>query len=453
MNPTPPPTVLVVDPDVESRASLVRELEGGGIPTRIAANGEEALGLLATWSVEVVLLELGLAQSPALEWLGRIRQEEDAPEVVVLVAPGRLTTAMEAMQLGAYDYLSHPVHPRELLLVVRRAWERRSLRLENLRLREQRQRDATPPAVVTRDPQLRQVLEEAARSAQTDGGILISGEPGSGRGLLVRLIHALSPRGSGPLVTLDLSGSPGHLHEVKLFGQDPSSLSGGGERRRLGGLEMADRGTLELREPESMYPRSQAHLLDVLETGAYHRLGGARQLPLNLRIIAVTRRSGAELQESGELLPGLLRRLATTALAIPPLRARRGDIPLLAGHFIRTLPGGGADRTLSPEAVAILSRHPWPGNVRELKAVMGRALLLAPQGKITPEAIPLTGPPPMDESASASGILSLEDLERRHIKAVLDHTGWHRARAAEVLGVSPSTLYRKIRRYGLSAAS
>lgn len=456
MPPDPPIRVLAADDDEAQRLLLRHHLADSGFEVEMVEDGLEALEALEEGSYDVAILDLLMPRADGIDVLRRIAGEQDRPEVIVVTAHGTIETAIEAMKLGAYDYITKPHRPEELILLVRRAWERRRLSRDNRRHQAREARDTSPPEIVTQDPGMLRILEMARKVAPSESPVLITGESGTGKELVAQTVHRLSRRSRKSLVAVNCAALPGGLLESELFGHEKGAFSGAVERK-LGLFELADRGTLFMDEIGDLASELQGKLLRVLEDGTFRRVGGVRDLRTDFRLLAATNRRLPEMVEEGSFRDDLYYRVSTIVLELPPLRARPDDVPLIARHFLRTLPRGReGDWALSDEAVAKLRAYPWPGNVRELRNVIERATLLAEDRTVTPEDIPLGRPVSgLGESAVAPGPgaldedVSLKAMERRHISYVLDRTGWHQGKAAELLGISPKTLYRKIREYGL----
>jgi DNA-binding NtrC family response regulator len=389
-----------------------------------------------------------------LEVLRQVREEPSPPEVIIITGNGTIETAISAMKLGAYDYLSKPYRMAEIDVLVRRAWEKRQLARENVLLQKRLSRFDGVPEIVTHHAPMQAVLALVERVAKSDSTVLISGESGTGKELIARALHRLSYRANGALVDINCAAIAENLLESELFGHERGAFTGA-LARKLGLFELAAGGTIFMDEIGELDPRLQGKLLRALELGTFFRVGGTQKVQTDLRIIAATNQDLQAKVQDGTFRGDLYYRINTISITLPPLRERAVDIPLLAEHFLQTY-GGSTRPRLTEDALAALQAYSWPGNIRELRNVIERAVLLATGGTIRVSDLPvLNGPSAAGETkrvAPDGRPLSLSDLERDHIATVLRQTSWHQGRAAEMLGISPKTLYRKIREYGFKRA-
>ncbi|MBI4521674.1 MAG: sigma-54-dependent Fis family transcriptional regulator [Gemmatimonadetes bacterium] len=449
--------VLVADDEESLRLLLEQQLRQAGCRVDTVANGIAALAAIQERSYDVAILDILMPGMDGIEVLRRISQEEERPEVIVVTGHGTVETALAAMKLGAYDYIGKPHSTSELVLLVRKAWEKRRLSVDNRRLHERVARTSPFPEIVTQDSRMLKVLEVVERVAPSESPILVVGESGTGKELVAQAVHRASGRGSASLIPVNCAALPDTLLESELFGHEKGAFTGAMERK-LGLFELADGGTLFMDEIGDLEPRLQGKLLRALEEKTFFRVGGTKQVRADVRLIAATNRVLNEMVESGAFRRDLYYRVNTIMLEMPPLRARPDDVPLLARHFLRTLAPGGEGWSIDDEAIDILKGYAWPGNVRELRNVIERALLLAADRIITIRDLPsdLREGAPVSAGAAPGGSpeptssLSLEEMERRHIRRVLEHTNWHQGQASQILGISPKTLYRKIREYDLA---
>jgi DNA-binding NtrC family response regulator len=358
------------------------------------------------------------------------------------------------MKLGAYDYLSKPYRMAEIDVLVRRAWEKRQLARENVLLQKRLSRFDGVPEIVTHYAPMQAVLSLVERVAKSDSTVLISGESGTGKELIARALHRLSYRANGALVDINCAAIAENLLESELFGHEKGAFTGA-LARKLGLFELAAGGTIFMDEIGELDPRLQGKLLRALELGTFFRVGGTQKVQTDLRIIAATNQDLQAKVQEGTFRGDLYYRINTISITLPPLRERAVDIPLLTEHFLQVY-GGSTPPRLTEDALDALQAYSWPGNIRELRNVIERAVLLATGGTIRASDLPvLNGPSTAGETKRAAPDgrpLSLADLERDHIATVLRQTSWHQGRAAEMLGISPKTLYRKIREYGFKRA-
>jgi DNA-binding NtrC family response regulator len=334
----------------------------------------------------------------------------------------------------------------EIDVLVRRAWEKRQLSKENEFLHSRLQRVDAVPEIITQHAAMQAVLQLVERLARSDAAVLVTGESGTGKELIAKAVHRLSPRADAPLVDINCAAIAENLMESELFGHEKGAFTGA-LGRKTGLFEMAAGGTLFMDEIGELDPKLQGKLLRALETGTFFRVGGTQKVEVNVRIIAATNKDLAKAVQDGTFRQDLFYRINTLNISLPPLRDRALDIPLIADHFLHRY-GGANPPKLSDEAVAALQAYQWPGNVRELRNVIERAVLLANGGVIYARDLPLTTTTVGETTRAAGGELTLEELERRHIEAVLHQANWHQGKAATVLGISSKTLYRKIREYG-----
>jgi len=445
--------VLVVDDERPIRFLMEKELPRADCAVTGAESGEDALDRLRSQEFDVVLLDLKMPGIGGLETLRRIRESDATVEVVVLTGHPDVTTAIEAMKLGAYDYLTKPFKLAEVEIVLRRAAERRRLSRENTALRRMVAQRGQPPLVLGRSRAMVGVLATVERIAAADANVLIEGESGTGKGLIAQTIHQRSPRSSGPFLVVNCSGFQDQLLESELFGHEKGAFTGAVALKQ-GLFEVADRGTLFLDEVAEMSPAMQAKLLQVLDSREFRRVGGTRLHRADVRIVAATNKSMQREVESHRFREDLYYRLNVVNILVPPLRERREDIPILAEHFLaRFQASAGMRKTLSADAMQSLVAYAWPGNVRELSNIIERLVILTPGGVIGAEELPSNIRfPPRGAPAAASSPVSLAEMERVHIARVLQETGWKKMQAARLLAIDLKTLNKKIRDYNLVPA-
>lgn len=442
--------VLLAEDEANLSQILSTFLKGRGYDVRAVPNGREALEALRAETFDVALLDIVMPELDGLEVLRAVRAEPEPPEVIIITGNGTIETAISAMRLGAYDYMSKPYRMAEIDLLVRRAWEKGQLLRQNQVLQSRLSHVEASPEVTTKYAPLQETLDLVRRVATSDSPVLITGESGTGKELVARMIHRMSGRG-GPLVDVNCAAITGPTVESELFGFEQTNSRGTVERK-AGLLELAAGGTLFLDELSELEMRVQGKLLRALEQGSFFRVGGTRKVEVSVRVLAATNRDLAALVADGRFRNDLYYRINAIGLELPPLRERRPDIAPLAEEFLRRF-GGNTPPVLAPDAMDALRNYAWPGNVRELRNVMERAVLIANGRTIRAADLPLR-PPGAGPAGSAAGVpmanATLAELERRHIEAVLTQHNWHQGRAAAALGISSKTLYRKIREYGFS---
>jgi DNA-binding NtrC family response regulator len=445
MTNSPKIKVLVAEDEQNLGTILESFLTGRGYQVTTTRDGRAALAALRAEAFDVALLDIVMPEIDGLEVLRQIREEPTPPEVIIITGNGTIETAITAIKLGAYDYLSKPYRMAEIDVLVRRAWEKRQLAKANVVLQNRLERVEAVPEILTQYQPMRAVLALVEKVARSDSPVLITGESGTGKELVARAIHRLSGRADGPLVDINCAAIAENLLESELFGHEKGAFTGA-LGRKTGLFELAASGSLFMDEIGELDPRLQGKLLRALEQSSFFRVGGTQKVEVDVRIIAATNKDLAAMVAENEFRSDLYYRVNTISIALPPLRDRVVDIPLLADHFLRRY-GGTAPPALTDDAVAALQGYAWPGNVRELRNVIERAVLLATDGVIRAQDLPLA-PPNGAASGAGVGSGSLADLERRHIESVLRQANWHQGRAAQVLGISSKTLYRKIREYG-----
>jgi DNA-binding NtrC family response regulator len=437
--------VLVADDERNLRELIVRELTRKGHEVDGVGDGEAALARIGEGGYDVVVLDMKMPRKEGIDVLREVAGLPEAPQVIVMTGFQEVSTAVEAMKLGAYDYLTKPTKIEELDLLVQKAAEKGRLVRENTTLRAHAPGAQPFAGLLTRSARMQDVLRIIERVAPTDSAVLVLGESGTGKELVARAIHERSPRAERPFVPIHCGALPREVLESELFGHEKGAFTGA-VAAKPGLIELADGGTLFLDEIGEMEPESQVKLLRVLETSSFFRVGGTRPRRVDIRVVAATNRDLAEAMKAGEFRQDLYYRINTITVSLPPLRERPEDIALLAAHFLETRPAYGAKR-LSAAALRCLDGYAWPGNVRELQHAIERGAILAKGDEILPEDLPpevvtgVSGPP----AAPAAG--SLEAMERHHIVSTLREVGGHRGKAAALLEIDPKTLYRKILAY------
>jgi DNA-binding NtrC family response regulator len=456
--------ILIAEDEANLRAVLQKELERLGYRVQVAPDGEAALRKLEESNVDVLLCDINMPRINGMEVLRRVHERPNPPEVIMLTGQATVETAIEAMKLGAYDYLTKPYIIAELDVRVRQAAEKRRLRVDNLRLREQLARQSGLPNIVSVSEAMKEALRLVERVAPSDASVLITGESGTGKELIAQAIHRLSSRAEGSFIDINCAAFQESLLESELFGYEAGAFSGA-KGRKLGLIELADGGTLFLDEVTELPAQLQAKLLRAIETRTFFRVGGVRKVEVNVRIVAATNRNLDSVVSDGSFRSDLLYRINGFQISLSPLRERPEDIEPLARYLLNDV-GGTTPPELEPMALEALRSYSWPGNVRQLKNCLERAVILANNGRITtaelpPEvvrpAVPVSALPMTPQQAAAtdfsvnvgSAPTSLRDVERQQILSALEQTGWHRGKTAEILGISPSTLYRRLRDYNL----
>ena len=439
--------VLVVDDERPTRLLMEKELPRAGYVVTSVESGEEAVEQVRARDFDVILLDLKMPGIGGMEALRRIRDSGASAEVVVLTGHSDVDSAIAAMKLGAYDYLTKPFKLSELEEVLRRAAERKRLRQENAALRRMVAQREPAPLIVGQGQAMPSLLVTVRRIAGSDANVLLQGESGTGKGLIARTIHDASSRAGGPFLVINCSGFQDQLLESELFGHEKGAFTGATAVKQ-GLFEVAEAGTLLLDEVGEMSPAMQAKLLQVLDTRELRRVGGTRVHRVDVRIIAATNKDLAQEVRALRFREDLYYRLNVVSLTLPPLRERKEDIPLLIDHFLKRFGTAGyPGKRLSPEAQQHLVEYAWPGNVRELANTIERLLILAPGEVIGPDDLPTNI---RVGSGPARGASSLAEMERLHLARVLAETRGKKMQAARLLGIDVKTLNQKIKRYNIT---
>jgi DNA-binding NtrC family response regulator len=438
-------SILIVDDE----ANIVSSLQGALGREGYAVDGAAALAEARTRlrdAYDVVLLDVMLPDGSGLDLLAEIR--EAAPETVVIMMSGHATVeaAVRATRLGAFDFLEKPISLERLLVLLRNAAAALALRAENRRLRPR-----SASAIVGRSPAVQRLVKEIELAGPTTARVLVQGEHGTGKELVARALHASSPRHDAAFVAVNCSAIPEELIESELFGHEKGAFTGATQAHR-GCFEEAHGGTLFLDEVGDLSPRAQTKLLRVLQEGELTRVGGHRPIRIDVRVIAATNRDLSEAIRTHGFREDLYFRLAVIPIAVPPLRERRQDLPLLVEHFEALLASapGRAPARIGADALAALAHYPFPGNVRELRNLVERLLIMSPAGAIGADQVRAVLPrvPPGEEVPAGRLVDGVREFERKQIEAALAAEGGSMTRAAARLGLERSHLYKKMRKLG-----
>jgi len=432
--------ILVVEDEAGMRAGLAEVLGRGGFSVESAATGDEGLARLQRGGIDLLITDLRLPGMSGLELLREARAAGAEAPAIVITAHGTVEDAVAALKLGALDFLQKPFSPADLLHLATRVLGERAAADPAAR-----RGDAPPPRrpVVSRDPAVLRVFEIAESVASSRAPVLIEGESGTGKELLARFLHERGSRRSRPFVAVNCAALPRELLESELFGHERGAFTGA-ITRKTGKFELANGGTILLDEVSEMEFGLQAKLLRVLQEYEVDRVGGSAPVPVDVRVVATTNRRMRELVDRGKFREDLFYRLMVVPLTLPPLRERRGDVDLLADHFLQRY---GSGHRLSPEARAALQARPWPGNVRELEHTIERAVLLARGPVIEPTDLQDAGAAPPRLGLDSLTGLTMREMERRLIVETLRHTKNNRTQAAKMLGISIRTLRNKLAEY------
>ncbi len=442
---------MVVDDDAETLALLREIIAKEGYQVAVAGNAEAALAQVSDEQPDVVVTDLNMPGMDGLALLAELRTRTPDTLVILATAYGSLKTAVDGIKAGAFDYLSKPFIVDEIRLVVRRALEHKQVLRENQVLREQLRDRYRFDKIVGSSPAMVAVYKLIARVSQTDSTVLLQGESGTGKELVARAIHTNSQRSDGHFVAVDGGALAEGLLESELFGHERGAFTGAVAAKK-GLLEKAHLGTCFLDEIADISPALQSKLLRVIQEREFRRVGGNEPVTVDVRIIAASNKNLKPLVEAGKFREDLYYRLNVVTIAIPPLRERPEDIPMLANFFVQKY-GAAREKPvtqIAPDAMALLARYAWPGNVRELEHVIERAVVLTPHSIILPDDLPQAVRSAAAASDRTGGWMTLDNLERDYILRVLETHQRDQARTAEILGIHRKTLLRKLRRYGLA---
>jgi len=441
--------VLIVEDDPSTRLGLTELVRTWGFTAEAAANGEEALERVTDFRPSIVISDMVMPRMGGLELLQALK-DEGGLTVVLLTAQGTVETAVEAIKLGAYDYLTKPVEPQRLKILLDKIAERHDTLREVRGLRRQLREHGTFGKMIGNSPEMRKVYQVVEQAAPTSASVLVWGESGTGKELVAQTLHQLSPRAHAPFVPINCAAIPETLLESEIFGHEKGAFTGAMDRRE-GCFELADRGTLFLDEIAEMTPATQVKLLRVLQERRFRRLGGRSEQSVDVRVIAATNVNPPEAVRTGKLREDLYYRLNVFSIELPPLRQRKSDLPLLIQSFLTEFNqrNGKVVSALDADAMRILEHYSWPGNVRELRNVIERAVILSSGEFIEPKHLPpliSEVPDTAKPMLSLSAGTTVEEAERRLILLTLEHTRDNKTRAAEILGISLKTLHNKLNR-------
>jgi DNA-binding NtrC family response regulator len=446
--------VLLAEDEPTFARTVARFLQEKGHEVTVCPTGKAALKCLADSEWDALLLDLKLPDMVGTEILAKVRKDHAELQTIIVTGFANVESAIQTMRLGAFDYLTKPPNFDELAVRVEKAGEKTLLERENRRLRFQVQR-GLGSEILTRSPAVKKILHTLEKVAAAKTPVLIEGESGTGKELVAQQLHRLSPRSAKAFVDLNCAAVPQTLLESELFGHERGAFTGAGNEKP-GLVEVADGGTLFLDEVGEMPPEIQSKLLRVLDSGTFYRVGATRKRRADFRLVAATNRDLRAEVAAGRFRKDLFFRIHGVRVVIPPLRERPEDIPLLVEHFARALP---VARQFSAAALSAFASYDWPGNVRELHFAVERAGLLAEgdvidEGDLPPEILERSGRrlPAHPAEVRAAGPLEAEDDEGpdpARVRQALEQSHWRRGQAAELLGVSPRTLYRWMKRLGL----
>jgi two-component system, NtrC family, response regulator AtoC len=433
--------ILIVEDETPLRQLLHKRLSRKGGAVDSFGSAEEALSGLGRTAYDVALIDIRLPGMDGLDLLKTIKKSPANTEVIIITGHGTIDSAIAAMKLGAYDYLTKPCKLSELEILVQRAYEKKALHEANLNLKEELRLTRNYDEIITKSRKMLEVLSVVDKVATSTSNILIEGETGTGKELVAHAIHRNSLRRNKSFIVIHCAALPETLQESELFGYEKGAFTGAVKQKK-GLVELADGGTLLIDEIGEITPLLQVKLLRFIETGWFRRLGGDREIQISVRVIAATNRDLHKLVKAGLFREDLYYRLNVVNLHLPPLRERKGDVALLADYFLKKT---GSKKRLTRHAVEALTVHDWPGNVRELANAIETASLTCSKSLIDAEDLPLPASP-----AHPGKVMTLAELEKEHIRQALASSGGNKTKASGILGISLRNLYRKIERYGIS---
>jgi len=443
--------ILVAEDDKATHEDWSESLTAWGYEVAVAEDGDRAVELIRTFLPNIFLCDLKMPKRDGLALLKDIHEMGLELSTIIVSGEGEIPEAVQAIKLGALDYLRKPVDPHHLRQILKTLSENISVREENLRLRRRLMETGELGPIYGRSLAMRRVMNSIERMAGSSASVIISGESGTGKELAARTIHELSPRRGGPYIGVNCAAIPDSLMESELFGYERGAFTGA-DRRKEGSFELANHGTLLLDEITEMKIELQAKLLRIIEEQRVRRVGGTSEVALDVRVLAASNRDVDRAVKEGKLREDLYYRLGVFTIQMPPLRERTEDIPLLIDAFVAFF----AEREHKPlpsmdeECRELLKGHPWPGNVRQLRNVIERALIVCQSSTITtadlPQELRTTGQGESGWFRVRMGS-SLEDVERELIIRTIEYAGGNKTRAAEILGVAPKTLYNRLERY------
>ncbi len=439
-------SILVVDDEFSVRDSLYNWFKNEGYRVDTAENGMEALKKLQEGPWDIALVDIKMPGMDGMELQRHIKKIDSSIILIIITAYATVDTAVEAMKEGAYDYLSKPIDPDKLTILIRNAVNQRRLIAENIQLKQKVEELSLQDEIVGESPQIKKILEMIDTVAKTDATVMIRGESGTGKELVAQAIHGKSNRRYFPIISINCGAFPEGLLESELFGHEKGAFTGA-QYKRKGKLEMANGGTLFFDEIGNITVKMQMDLLRVIETKQFTPLGSNKVVNVDFRIIAATNSDLEKKVAEKDFREDLYYRLNVFSIQIPPLRERTADIPLIARYFLeRYARSMSKDVTdISPDAMKMLGQYNWPGNIRELRNTIERALVVVgDRDQIEPDDLNLLflskTSPPGD---------SLEDIEKAHVQRILEQSDWNISRSAEILKIDRVTLYNKIKKYGL----
>lgn len=442
--------IVIADDEKNTREGLKWAVEGKGVEVALAADGQEALDILATQDVDLVIADLRMPRVDGIELLHRIKNEYPGTEVIILTGHGTVESAVEAMKIGAYDYVMKPVNLDELNLLLERALMLKAMKEENLALHRQLDERYGLDKIIGRSPAMMKVFRKIKQVAPSKATVLIQGESGTGKELVASAIHFNSPRKNKPFIKINCGALSPTLLESELFGHEKGAFTDA-YKQKQGRFELANEGTIFLDEVSETTPEFQVKLLRVLQEQEFERVGGTRTVKVDVRVITATNKSLEQCVQEGRFREDLFYRLNVIQINLVPLRERAEDIPLLVNSFLKEFSQeyGKEMLDVSPKVMSILQQYHWPGNVRQLRNVIEGLVVMATTREITPKSLPEEIRSEVDRGRflKIKTGSTIQEAERELIKATLLEVNGNKAKAARMLGLGRKTLYRKLQEY------
>ncbi|MBW2090198.1 MAG: sigma-54-dependent Fis family transcriptional regulator [Deltaproteobacteria bacterium] len=449
------PKILIVDDDYAHRKMLEAVLSAQGYEIRQAEDGQTAIAAVEKRFCDLILMDVRMTLVGGIEALKRIKEISPGIPVIIMTAYASVSTAVEALKSGAYDYLTKPLDIDELKILINKALAHKQLEKENIYLREQLKDRFDFSKIICQSSKMRKLLETIAIVAPTEASVLIAGESGTGKELIANAIHLNSPRHDKPLIKVNCAALPEALLESELFGHEKGAFTGALTRRQ-GRFQLAHKGSIFLDEIAEMAPQIQAKILRVLQEREFEPVGSSNTVRIDTRVIAATNKNLKEEIQEGHFREDLFYRINVVTLSVPPLRERREDIPLLADFFLKqyAVKNRRLIKGFTPRATDLLMRYDWPGNVRELANMVERSVIMVRGDMITPDEFSDTlralDPEMKKSEIGLTPGRSLKDVEKEMILMTLEDTAGNRTHAAKILGISRRTLQLKLKEYGVN---
>ncbi len=444
--------ILVVDDELIVRQSLGNWLKEEGYAVDTAENGIEALKIVEAKGCDLMVADIKMPGMDGIELLQKTKEIDPELQILLMTAYASVDTAVEAMKLGAFDYIVKPIDPENVSQIIKRALKFKMLEKENILLRKELEKKYGVDEIIGKSKKMEEIFDLILTVAGSEAVVMIRGESGTGKELIARAIHANSKRKYGPLIALSCGALPDTLLESELFGYEKGAFTGA-QHRRKGRIEMANGGSLFLDEIGDISPKTQVDLLRVLQEKVIYRLGSTEPVKIDVRIISATNRNLEEAIKKGTFREDLYYRLNVVSIEVPPLREKKEDVPLLANHFFRkfTIENKKKINAISGAAMELLIAYKWPGNIRELENVIERGVVVCKNSEITPRDLPdiVREAKTEPDTGTMPQLKTLQEVEKQHIKKTLKEHHWNISKTAKELEIDRVTLYNKIKKYNI----